>query len=140
MNHPKSVESRGVLLSVVEIGGYPNLTPLYERAGYEVVTARSVRKALGMLRKVQPRIVVAEFNFQSHFRDRTSNLESLLAAVQRLPDTKVIVFYEREYGHQLEKLRARFQISWAFAYPIDVYQLEERLNPASLGNPSLREK
>ena len=83
------------LLSIIELGGYPNFTPLYEELGYNVEIATRMRKALGLLKKQQPDVIVAEFNFQSDFRDRTSSLESLLAVVQRLPDTRVIVFYEK---------------------------------------------
>ena len=36
------------LLSIVEFGGYPNFTPLYENAGYAVTSVVSVRKALGL--------------------------------------------------------------------------------------------
>ena len=91
------------LLSIIELGGYPSFTPLYERAGYTVTAVVSVRKALGLLKTLQPDVVVAEFNYQSDFRDRTSSLESLLAVVQRSPQTRVIVFYEKEYEHQFDK-------------------------------------
>jgi len=69
----------------------------------------------------------AEFNFQSDFRDRTSSLESLLAVVQTLPDTKVIVFYDAEQAHQYERLKSRFPIHAAFTYPIDPARLEAAL-------------
>ncbi len=113
-----------LLLAIVEIGGYPDFTPVYRRAGYEVVIATSVRKALGLLKRRTPAVIVAEFNYQSDFRDRTSNLESLLAMVQRLPQTRVIVFYEPESVHQLAKLRARFPMLVALAFPIQLPQLE----------------
>ena len=106
------------LLSIIELGGYPSFTPLYERAGYAVTAVVSVRKALGLLKTSQPDVVVAEFNYQSDFRDRTSSLESLLAVVQRSPQTRVIVFYEKEYEHQFDKLRARFPLYAALSYPI----------------------
>ncbi|HSH30240.1 MAG TPA: hypothetical protein VK971_10065, partial [Thiohalobacter sp.] len=86
--------SKPVLLSIIELGGYPNFASLYQRLGCEVIVEGSMRKALAAARKRQPRVIVAEFNFQSDFRDRTSSLESLLAVVQRLPGTRVIVFYE----------------------------------------------
>ena len=89
------------LLSIIELGGYPNLTPLYKDLGFEVEIATRMRKALGILKKYQPDGIVAEFNFQSDFRDRTSSLESLLAVVQRLPATRVVVFYEKELRHSL---------------------------------------
>ena len=92
-----------LLLSIIELGGYPNFTPLYESLGYEVVVATRMRKALGFLKKRKPDVIVAEFNFQSDFRDRTSSLGSLLAAVQRFPDMRVIVFYEQEFTMQFDK-------------------------------------
>ena len=108
-----------LLLSIIELGGYPNFTPLYKSLGYEVVVETRMRKALGFLKKQQPDVIVAEFNFQSDFRDRTSSLESLLAVVQRLPDTRVIVFYEKEFTGQFEKLRARLPVCDALTFPIE---------------------
>ena len=87
---------------IIELGGYPNFTPLYQELGYEVVIATRMRKALAILKKCQPDVIVTEFNFQSDFRDRTSSLESLLAVVQRLPATRVIVFYEKEFMPQFD--------------------------------------
>lgn len=116
-----------MLLSIIEIGAYPNFTPLYQQAGYEVVIERSVRKALSQVRKLKPAVVVAEFNFQSDFRDRTSSLESLLAVVQTLPGTRVIVFYDAEQAHQFERLRVRFPIQAALSYPIDPEKLSTAL-------------
>ena len=118
------------LLSVVELGGYPDFTPLYKQQGFEVVVEGSVRRALAVFKKQSPKIVVAEFNFQSDFRDRTSSLESLLAVTQCMPKTRVIIFYEREFRHQLEKLTARFPISDTLAFPIQVKQLEVCLQRA----------
>jgi len=127
MNHPVPRPSKRTLLSIIELGGYPNFTPLYQQADYAVESVTSVRKALGLLKKINPDVIVAEFNFQSDFRDRTSSLESLLAVVQRSPKTKVIVFYENEHVHQLAKLQAQFPIHAALAYPIDTQLLEASL-------------
>jgi ActR/RegA family two-component response regulator len=107
-----------LIMCVVEIGGYPNFGPLYERAGYEVAVENRMRKAMSAIRKRKPQIIVAEFNFQSDFRDRTSSLESMMSVVERLPDTRVIVFYEREYAHQFARLQAIHQFHRTFAYPI----------------------
>jgi DNA-binding NtrC family response regulator len=111
------------LLSIIELGGYPNFTPLYEELGYEVEVVTRMRKALGVLKKRQPDVIVAEFNFQSDFRDRTSSLESLLAVVQRFPATRVIVFYEKEFTPQFDKLRARLPVHHALAFPVDASAL-----------------
>ncbi len=107
-----------LLLAVIEIGGYPNFTPLYEKAGFEVQVETRMRKAMSVIRKKQPRLIVAEFNFQSDFRDRTSSLESMMSVVERLPDTDVVVFYEKEYTHQFERLLAVHSFYRTFTFPV----------------------
>ncbi len=93
-----------LLLSIVELGGYPDFKSLYESLGYQVLHVTTVRKALALLKSCQPDVIVAEFNFQSDFRDRTSSLESLLAVIQRTGHGRVIVFYDKEQSHQLVRL------------------------------------
>ena len=115
--------SKSILLSVVELGGYPDFRPLYEQAGYEVLTETRMRKAMSTIKKKKPSVIVAEFNFQSDFRDRTSSLESMMSVVERLPDTKVIVFYEKEYAHQFERLLAVCSFHRTFAFPIPEEEL-----------------
>ncbi len=117
------------LLSIVELGGYPNFSALYRSAGYEVVAANSMRKALALMKKHRPNVIVAEFNYQSDFRDRTSNLDSLLATLQtRCPEAKVIVFFEKEHERHLDRLRARFPIHATLSFPIDEAQVSDTLS------------
>ena len=113
------------LLAIVELGGYPNFSPLYQSAGYEVVIERSTRKALNRLKRLTPEIIVGEFNFDPNFRDRICNLDSLMSKAQSLPGTRVIVFYEREFENQLERLRQRFHDFQALPFPIDEQKLAE---------------
>jgi CheY-like chemotaxis protein len=120
--------SQPLLMSVVELGGYPNFTSLYQRLGYRVETVNSGRKANTTLQKACPAVVVTEFNFQHSFRDRTSNLESLLAVEQHNQGVKIIVFYNREVQPQLEQLRSRFPGFVALSYPIEEAVLEAVLN------------
>jgi len=127
MNTHAQAVPAGTLLAIIEIGAYPNFAPLYQQAGYEVVIERSMRKALPQVRKLKPAVIVAEFNFQSDFRDRTSSLESLLAVVQTLTETRVIVFYDAEQSHQFDRLRVRFPIQAALSYPIDPLKLAAAL-------------
>jgi DNA-binding NarL/FixJ family response regulator len=86
-----------------------------------------VRKAAKLIKKRPPQVIVTEFNFQSDFRDRTSSLETLMAIVQRLPDTHVIVFYEKEFLHQFERVAQRFPIHAALPFPIEQVELENAL-------------
>jgi hypothetical protein len=117
-----------LLLSIIELGGYPDYRPLYEALGYEVVIETRMRKAIAFLKRCSPDVIVAEFNFQSDFRDRTSSLESLLAVVQRLPHTRVIVFYEKEFAPQFDKLRARLPVHHAISFPVDEQALRTVLD------------
>lgn len=112
------MSERPVLLNVIELLGYPNLRPLYERLGYRVLTEFSVRKAIGVLRKEKPVVIVADFYFQPDFRDRVSNLESLLAAAQSHKGVTVVVLFEARHEHALERLRQRFSVSAALALPV----------------------
>lgn len=93
-----------------------------------------MRKATKLIKQHKPEVIVTEFNFQSDFRDRTSSLETLMAVVQRLPGTRVIVFYEQEYLHQFERVAQRFAVHAALPFPIDEARLEaalQELEPAS---------
>ncbi len=117
-----------LLLAVSEIGGYPNFIPLYEKLGYRVVTETSMRKVLKWLKKETPDIVVAEFNYQSDFRDRTSSLESMMSVIQRnFQKTQVIIFYDKEYKDQLAKLQARYTLAETLAFPIAEDDLERSI-------------
>lgn len=118
-----------VLLSIVELGGYPDLTEDYRRAGFEVETVRSMRKALSRLKQLTPQAVVAEFNFQSDFRDRTSSLESLMATLQNRQDNvPVIVLFDQEYESQFEaRVRSRWPIHEALPFPVDRERLQAAL-------------
>jgi hypothetical protein len=118
------MEDRNLLLSIVELGGYPDFTPLYQRAGYQVVVEHNMRKALAVIKKKKPAVIVAEFNYQSDFRDRTSSLESMLATAQHNRGTRIVVFYEKEVAHQFEKLRSCHHFDAEFSFPVDEAGLE----------------
>ncbi|MFW2372170.1 MAG: hypothetical protein ACN4GM_03550 [Gammaproteobacteria bacterium] len=107
------------LLSIVELGGYPDFSNLYRAKGFEVLRADSMRKAIKLLKNSRPSVIVAEFNYQSDFRDRTSSLESLMATVERLPETRVIVFYEQEQRDKLERLLAKAHVYETLPFPIE---------------------
>jgi DNA-binding NtrC family response regulator len=115
------------LLAIIELGGYPNLMPLYQRLGFDVEVVNSQRKARSLLKKRQPDVVVAEYIFQSDFRDRTSNLETLMAVLQRHPAVRVLVFYLPEQAEKLAILEARFPRLDKIAFPITAEKVESAL-------------
>jgi len=112
------------LLAIVEMGGYPNFVPLYQRLGFDTMVLNSQRKARNYLKKQQPEVIVCEYNFQSDFRDRTSNLETILAVLQRYPDVKMVVFYMPEHEAKFSLVRERFKIFASLTFPIDEQKLE----------------
>ncbi len=116
-----------VLLSIVELGGYPDFSALYESAGFEVVKTDSVRKAVKLIRQYKPMVMVAEFNFQSDFRDRTSSLETILSSTQGIVDASMIVFYEKEYVAQYQRFLESFEVASSMVFPIDEEQLRQTL-------------
>lgn len=120
------------LLSIVELGGYPNFASLYHAKGFTVERADSLRKAVKLLKTLNPEVIVAEFNFQTDFRDRTSNLETLMATVSQMPNTRVIVFFEQEQKSQLDRVLALFNIFAILSFPIDEQTLSATLDKALL--------
>ena len=118
------------LLAIVELGGYPNFVPLYKRLGFETTVLNSQRKARNHLKKQQPDVIVCEYNFQSDFRDRTSNLETILAVLQRYPDVKMVVFYMPEHEAKFSQVRERFKIFASLTFPVDEQALETVLKGA----------
>ena len=114
------------LLALVELGGYPNFVPLYQRLGFRVEMVNSVRKAQSWLKSHRPSVVVAEFYADPQFRDRVSNLESLLATLQRYgSEAKIIVFLDAPYLSHLEKVRTRYPVHGVLTFPIDEASLEQ---------------
>ena len=123
------------LLAIMELGGYPNLLPLYRKLGFSVEVVNSQRRARSRLKKDLPDVIVAEYIFQSDFRDRTSNLESLMAVLQLHPEVKVVVFYLPEQAEKLAILEARFSLFAKIAFPITLDKVERVLLEATVSQP-----
>lgn len=121
------------LLMVNAFIGTAGYKKLYQELGYAVVTEWSERRAISLVRKTPPAVIVADFYHQADFRDRLSNLESLLATAQNLPNTRILVFYETAHQAVLDKVSARLRIDAAFSLPVQEEQLRTTLQ-AWLGN------
>jgi hypothetical protein len=115
------------LLAVVEFLAHNRLRTVYEAAGYGVQTEFAVRKAITWLRKNKAKVVAADFYYQPDFRDRVSNLESLLATLHAMPEVKVVVFYDPIHQPALDKVSQRFRIDAALAVPVQDEALRELL-------------
>ena len=122
-----SVSNKPVLLSITELGGYPDFTSLYESLGYQVEKTDSVRKAVKLIRSKKPSVMVAEFNFQSDFRDRTSSLETLLSSTQGVTDASMIVFYEKEFEPQYQRFLQTFSVAASLTFPVEEAELRSAL-------------
>ena len=117
-----------ILLSIVELGGYPDFSVLYVSAGYDVIITDKVRKAVKLIREHQPAVIVAEFNFQSDFRDRTSSLETILSSIQGVADSKLIVFYDKEGEDKYARFLKHFTVHASIPFPVDEQRLESALS------------
>lgn len=115
------------LLAIMELGGYPNFTGLYRRLGLEIELVSSQRKAQAALKRQLPDLIVAEYNFQSDFRDRTSNLETLMARLQRHPEVPVITIYHPDHRHKLDSLLERFPLFATLPLPVSEAAMEAAL-------------
>ena len=116
------------LLMVNAFIGTAGYKTLYQELGFAVVAEWSERKAISALRKAPPAVIVADFYHQTDFRDRLSNLESLLAAAQAAPQTRILVFYETAHQAVLDTVRARLRIDVALPLPVDETALRSTLN------------
>lgn len=119
--------SAPTLLMVNAFIGTANFKKLYQELGYAVVTEWSERKAIALVRKAPPAVIVADFFHQTDFRDRLSNLESLLATAQASPGTRIMVFYEPAHQTVLDKVAARLRIDAALTLPVDEGKLRGAL-------------
>ena len=119
--------SAPTLLMVNAFIGTAGYKKLYQEFGYSVVTEWSERKAIALVRKAPPAVIVADFFHQTDFRDRLSNLESLLATAQASPATKILVFYELAHQAVLDKVAARLRIDATLSMPVDEAALRSQL-------------
>jgi len=115
------------LLSIVEAGGYPDMCSEYEKLGCQVTQLGSLRKAISFLKKNSPDIVVAEYNHQTMFRDRTSSLESLMAVLQTHPEINIIVLLEKKDIKYFSNVQSRFNIFDTVFFPINIEELKNKV-------------
>ncbi|MBT3196428.1 MAG: hypothetical protein HN842_09995 [Gammaproteobacteria bacterium] len=112
------------LLFIIEYGVYPELIRALQTTTYRIKVEHQMRRAISFLKKKTASVVVAEFYHEPAFRDRVSNLESMLAHIQRkLPDTQVVVLYRPEDTPHLQQLMGRFPLNHTLPTPVQPAQL-----------------
>jgi DNA-binding NarL/FixJ family response regulator len=116
------------LLAVIEFIHHGRLPDLYKQLGFDVTPEWRVRKAVSLVRKLKPDVIVADFYFQSDFRDRLSNLESLLATAQPFKETRILVLYDPQDTHALDKVRERMRIDAVLPTPVSDEAIKAVLN------------
>lgn len=130
-----SSASPAKLLAVIEFLDHGKLSAFYQRLGFDVTTEWSVRKAVSLLRKLKPDVVIADFYYQTDFRDRLSNLESLLAAAESLSRARILVLYDPKDRNALDRVRQRMRVDAVLTIPVNEGALEavlrQWLTPAS---------
>lgn len=128
----KSMDDKPILLSITEVGGYPDFSSLYRALGYQVLQVDGVRKALTSLKQVEPQVVVAEFNYAPTYGTRISSVEPLLARLQsHHPMTRLVLFAEQDRLEHLQALEASYGKLPVLTYPIQVQELERMLESAA---------
>jgi hypothetical protein len=116
--------SNNSLLFFVDEGGFEDYTSVFIELGFSVDFEDSQRKAIKLAKKNSYQVLVAEFSYNPEFRDRVSNIESLLATLEKSsPDVKIIVLYSDINLPQFNQLKARYRIDESFSFPIDKVKL-----------------
>ena len=122
------MNARPLLMMVNAFIGTASYKKLYQQLGFDVVIEYTERKAISLIKKTSPAVIVADFFHQANFRDRLSNLESLLASAQRTPTTRILVFYDPAHQAMLDKVRQRMRIDVAMTIPVNETELANTLS------------
>ena len=82
-----------------------------------------------IIKKQNPSVVVAEFYHEPQFRDRVSNLESMLAQIEgRHAETRTLVFYNPKHQEYLDKLLTVFSVDAVLMQPVTPQMLVETID------------
>lgn len=114
------------LLFFVDEGGFDDYTPLFIEQGFTVDFEQSQRKAVKLAKKNIYAVLVAQFSYNPEFRDRVSNIESLLATFEtHSVDAKIVILFDDLYQPQLNQLKARYRTDCTLTFPIDTQLLRD---------------
>jgi len=119
------------ILSIIESPTHPKLSSLFANMGAREIKVNSTRNAMKALKTYQPDFIVAEFFYgygNNYAGVNVSNLDVLLSSLPKYsPNTKTIVFVEKEEAQYIEKLHALYPLHGAFLHNTPEYAIEESL-------------
>lgn len=125
------------ILSIIESPTHPKLSSLFESMGAREIKVNSSRNAIKALKTYQPDFIVAEFFYgygNNYAGVNVSNLDVLLSSLPRYsPDTKTIVFVDKEEIKYVDKLHQLYPLHGAFLHDTPDYVIEDSL----LGNTDI---
>jgi len=119
------------ILSIIETPTHPKLSSLFTGMGAREIKVNSTRNAMKALKTYQPDFIVAEFFYgygNNYAGVNVSNLDVLLSSLPKYsPNTKTIVFVDKEEAQHIEKLHALYPLHGAFLHDTPEYAIEESL-------------
>ena len=117
------------VLFINEYGFYPELIKRLQGEGYALTVEHLMRKAISFIKKQKPDVVVAEFHHEAQFRDRVSNLESMLAQVQGMAEgPRTVVFYSKEHSEYVDKVLGVYSLDAVLEQPVEPDDLVAAIN------------
>lgn len=120
------------VLSLIESPTHPKLSELYAQMGIREIQVNSSRKAINVLKKERPDFIVAEFFYgygNNYAGVNVCNLDVLLSSLPKYsPDTKTIVFVQKDEFQYVQKLHELYPLHGVFLYATPEYAIEEVLS------------
>lgn len=119
------------ILSIIESPTHPRLSQLYQQMGAREIKVNSSRNAIKALKTHKPDFIVAEFFYgygNNYAGVNVCNLDVLLSSLPKYsPQTKTIVFVQKDEAPYIEKLNKLYPLHAAFLYDTPEYAIEEAL-------------
>lgn len=119
------------LFSLTESPAHPNFSALYQQLGIREQRFTAARKLHKALQKQQPDFLVGEFIYgygNNYAGANVCNLDVTLRALQRFsPDTRVIVFSNKEEMQHIGKLAELFPLHAVLQLPADQQAMKTAL-------------
>lgn len=121
------------ILTIIESPTFPKMvSPLLDKLGMKEIQVTSMRKAMSAVKAHKPDFIIAEFFYgygNNYAGVNVSNLDVLLSSLPRYsPDTRTIVFVQKDEEQYVGKLHALYPLHGAFPHRTPANILEEVLS------------